>query len=773
MPDYIYLLEHRLSQVQQNALRTVRDLAREAQMTVFLAGGAVRDLTCGNPVHDLEVIVHGNAMSLKSAVTRAGGKLWGEHAPSRTLYFCFPGNVRIDLGSAYRADHPTPGKPVYHWTSIQEHLRARDFTANAMAISLNEGSYGLLMDPANGVADIELRQLRLVTNYGFLDNPALLIRATRLKARLAFELEERTQTRYENAKGDEVIGYLSEFERSRELEQIGHEEEPLKILEALEAEGWTQHLFPAWTAARADVDKLTALHDLSIELQVQGVHPDVSAAQMQLLTAKLSAKDLAQLKKMMLRPGFVEEWNSLDARATEFAKILLAKDNAAPSATYMLFTTYPAEAVLWLGFTSKQAAVKEKYENFLKVWPQARQRVPYAMMLEMRITPELPGYADLVKSIFLQLIDGGLTTPEETRALLEPHSPPAPPPPVTIKRTRVKKGAEAKAKARIDDDDEDAEDLADDDDDDDLDSLDLSGDDLDLSLGIDHGRPALVGAEGEEDDVFARDTVGDEDPDLDPDSDPDRDPDVEDEAGERDDDRAGSGGRGKRGRKGGKASARSESRSDATTARGAGLKALAMKLDLTEPNDPADLDEADPVFAIDDGSDSDDDDPPPAKPGKKGAKTAPAPIKKAVAKAAQAPVKSKTPAKAIPVKALPAKAAPVKPAAKATPTKAAPAVHAPVKKQATKAAPVKHVAAKHPPAKALAKKSVPARKGVPARKSVPAKAGKAVAKKAAPAKAVKAAPAKGKAAPPKKSAPAAKKGKPAPAKPAKKPANRR
>jgi tRNA nucleotidyltransferase (CCA-adding enzyme) len=40
MPDYIYLLENRLSQVQQNALRTVRDLAREAQMTVFLTGGA-------------------------------------------------------------------------------------------------------------------------------------------------------------------------------------------------------------------------------------------------------------------------------------------------------------------------------------------------------------------------------------------------------------------------------------------------------------------------------------------------------------------------------------------------------------------------------------------------------------------------------------------------------------------------------------------------------------------------------------------------------------
>jgi tRNA nucleotidyltransferase (CCA-adding enzyme) len=683
MPDYIYLLENRLSAVQQNALRTVRDLAREAQMTVFLTGDAVRDLTCGNPVRDLEVVVHGNALQLKPSIAGAGGKIWGEDTASRSLFLCFPGAVRLDLNSAHRAEYTKPGKPTYHWTSIQEDLRARDFTVNAMAISLNEGSYGLLMDPANGVADIEARVLRLVSNYGFLDNPALLIRATRFKARLGFDLEERTQTRYENAKGDGVIEHLSELERSRELEQIGHEEEPLKVLNAHEAEGWMPHLFPAWTAAKADVEKLTALHDLSIELQVLGVHADVSAPQMQLLTAKFAPKDLVQLKKQLLRPGFVEEWDNLDAKAAEFAKVLLSKENATPSATYNLLTTYDPEAVLWLRFTTKQAAVKEKYENFLKVWPQARQKIPYAMMLEMRITPELPGYADLVKTIFLQLIDGGLTSNDEIRALLEPYSPPAPPPPVTIKRTRAKKGADTKAKARLDDDDEDSDDLDsdEDDDEDDLDSLDLGGDDLDLGIGLDDSRTSIPVADGEEDDAFARDSVGDDDPDLDPDSDPDRDPDLDDERDERDDDRpsASASGRGRKGKgSGGKASARSESRGDASTARGAGLKALAQKLDLIEPSDPADLDEADPVIDLDE--------PEPTrrvvKPTWKPAKAIPA--KKLTAhppaKSAVAPAKGKVAVKP-----------PAKSAAKSAPSKPVPAV---------KSKPAKPVSAKGKPAKA-------------------------------------------------------------------------
>ena len=532
MPDYIYLLENRLSVVQQNALRTVRDLAREAQMTVFLTGDAVRDLTCGNPVRDLEVAVYGNALELRAAIENAGGSVWGEYTESRTLFLCFPGSVRLDLVSTHRAEFPKPGQPVYQWASIQEDLRARDFTVNAMAISLNEGSYGLLMDPTNGVADIEARLLRLVSNYGFLDDPIRLIRASRLKSRLGFEMEDRTLTRYENAKGDELVEHVSAFERSRELEQVGHEEDPLKVLKALEADGWMQHLFPAWTSAKADVEKLNALHDLSIELQVQGIHPDVSAAQMQLLTAKVAPKDLAELKSKLLRRGFVEEWNLLDAKAAEFAKVLLSKESATPSASYNLFMSYAPEAVLWLGFTTKQAAVKEKYENFLKVWPQARQRIPYPLMLEMRITPELPGYLDLVKSMFLQLIDGGLTTNDEIRALLEPHSPPAPPPPVTIKRTRVKKGADAKAKARLaDEDDEDADELDGDEDaedDDDIDGLDLDNEDLDFTIAADDARAVQPAAEGEEDDVFARNSVGD-DLDMDDDSD-DSDADLEEDA---------------------------------------------------------------------------------------------------------------------------------------------------------------------------------------------------------------------------------------------------
>jgi tRNA nucleotidyltransferase/poly(A) polymerase len=480
MPDYIYLLENRLSADQQSALRLLREAAREAGMILFLTGDAVRDLTSGHAVRELEIAVHGNALKLKKTIENVGGKVWGEDEASQTLYLCFPGTVRVDIVSTHRVEYPKPGKPVYHPASIHEDLRRRDFTVNAMAISLNEGSFGLLMDPMNGAADIESRNLRLVSNYGFLEEPALLIRATRYIARLGWEMDPKTATRYQNAKGEGVIEYLSAHARSEELEQIGHETEALKVLRALEEEGWMKELFPPWTAAKADEEKLKTLHDQAVDLLLQGVHADMSAAQMQLLTAKLSQKDLAALKKHMVRPGFVEEWNGLDAMAAEFARVLLAKENLTPSIGFRLFTTYDPEAILWLGFTTRDPAVAERYRLFLKVWPEARQRLPHSLMQEMRITPDLANYREIVQAVFLEMIDGKLTTNDEIRAFLSPHSPPAPPPQVTIKRPRAKRGAEARIKDHgYDDDEEDSESDVDDEDIDDI-----GGDDEEIDLGL-------------------------------------------------------------------------------------------------------------------------------------------------------------------------------------------------------------------------------------------------------------------------------------------------
>jgi tRNA nucleotidyltransferase (CCA-adding enzyme) len=444
MPDYVYLLERRLSPAQRSALSLVRDAARAEGMTSFLTGGAVRDLTSGHPVRDFDVTVQGNALNLRQKLESTGFVFWGSHAPSQTLFLRYPGGVRLEVSSARKETFAKPAHATYEWTNILEDLRRRDFTVNAMAISLNEGSYGLLMDPTNGVADLEMRTLRLVNNYGFLEDPIRLFRAVRLSTRLGWQMDERTKQRFDNAIGEDVFSAITSYQRGYELEEIGHEESPLEMLRTLEQQGWMKQLDPAWTVNKADAQGLAQLHELQTRLQMEGIYPDISAAAMELLTARMAPKDIAGLKKLFVRPGFVKEWEKLDKDAEAFAAKLTAKEASAPSASWKLMTRSPAESVLWLGLTGKGAAIQNKYKNFFSVWPEARQKVPTALMLEMRITPEIERYPELLEELFFQTMDNKLNDEAALRAFLEPYSPPAPPPPVNLRKPRAAKKKMAK-----------------------------------------------------------------------------------------------------------------------------------------------------------------------------------------------------------------------------------------------------------------------------------------------------------------------------------------
>ena len=447
MADYIYLLESRLTQAQREALSRIRNVARAHGLTVFLVGGAVRDLSSGVAIRDLDVAVQGNALKLKKDLEKAGGKVVGTNDTFQSLYLDFPGGVRTEVSSTLLVTYPKPGRPVARSAGILDDLRGRDFTANAMAVSLNEGSYGLLMDPLNGIADIENRELRLVSNYGFIEDPSRMVRATRLAARLGWILEERTQQRYETGKAENYIEAMGEWERSYELEEIFHEEDPLRSARRLESEGWSKLLFPQWTSAKANEAEVERLRDVAGQLIVAGIVPDPSAALFPLLTAKLGGKETAALKKTFAREGFVEEIESLEARTKALATQFTSKEYAAPSAAWKLLYSADPQAVLSLVFGTKNAAVKQRFEQFFKEWPQARNRIPYTLMQEMRITPDLPGYSELIEKLFFAIMDAKLETPEAMRAFLEPYSPPAPPPPPNLRRRPAKRESRATKKA--------------------------------------------------------------------------------------------------------------------------------------------------------------------------------------------------------------------------------------------------------------------------------------------------------------------------------------
>ncbi len=450
MADYIYTLDTRLSPDQQKAVTLVLDAAKAAGMNLYLTGGAIRDIITGFPIRDLDFTVQGNALKLQKDLEKAGTVIGDADTDMRALLLTLPGGVRAEIAMARSEHYDKQGKaPQIAPATIIEDLRRRDFTVNAMALSLNEGSRGLLMDPFNGVADIEAKVIRVLHNYAFLEDPSRMIRATRFTTRFHWPLEERTQARYESGKENGYIEYIRGASIGHEIEQLAYEDDALGVLKAYEKEGWLKVLNAHWSTAKVDTAGLGALVKTRQQMNELGYTPEVAPAVLYFLTERLGDKDIADLRKAIPRKDLVEAWKDLDANAHSLAKRLMGKEAATPSRTWQLLSSARAEMILFLAITARQQAVQQKIKNFFTKWRQVQQKVPLPEMTELHITPQMPEYSKIANDVFLLLLDGKLRSRTETLKYLKPLAPPPPPPPPPppAKRGRGAKAAAAAAAA--------------------------------------------------------------------------------------------------------------------------------------------------------------------------------------------------------------------------------------------------------------------------------------------------------------------------------------
>lgn len=450
MADYIYTMEIRLTPDQQRGVTLVQDIARNAEMNIYLTGGAVRDIISGFPIRDLDFTVQGNPLKLQKELERAGATIAFADDDLKTLALVLPGKVRAEISSARTERYDKVGKPpVIAPATMIEDLRRRDFTINAMALSLNPGSRGLLMDPLNGAADIEAKLIRVLHNYAFVEDPSRLIRATRFSARFHWPLEERTQARYQSAKENNYIEHISSRAIGLELEQLAYEDDPLHILRMLEKEDWLKVLNPHWTTAKVDSAGLGQLLKTKQQMNELGYSPDPAPAVLHFLTTRMGDKDIADMRRLIPRKDLVESWKDLEDNAKNLAKRLMGKEAATPSRTWKLLSEARPEMTLFLAVTAKQQSVAQKIKNFFTKWRQVQQKLPLPEMTELHITPQWSQYAKIAGEVFMLLLDGKLRSRTETLKFLKPLAPPPPPPPPPPpKRGRAAKVAVAPVVAK-------------------------------------------------------------------------------------------------------------------------------------------------------------------------------------------------------------------------------------------------------------------------------------------------------------------------------------
>jgi tRNA nucleotidyltransferase (CCA-adding enzyme) len=449
MPDYMFLLESRLSPEQRAVMMRVQELAAAMGFNLYLTGGTVRDLITGASLRDLDFTVEGNPSKMARELEKGGAKILEEDEKLRHIEVLFAGDVEGSISAAHDDHYVRPGtRPDIRWSTIMEDLRRRDFSLNSIAISLNPASRGLLLDPTNGLSDIERGEVRALTIHSFTNQPVRLLRLLRFSARMGFKPESRTQEWFDLAIERNLHHTITPEDAGGELKAVAREERPGVVLKA-----WEQnHLLEAVNANLAkrhpDYDAINRLMKVREDLFTAGFRPRMATPMLLAVLGKMKDRELNQaLSKAGYRSADIDRVESFAEAAESSQKELVGKKMNAPIDAYKFLEALPQDQMAYSLAESRNSAALSKIKAYLNKWRPMRSGLPIVANELAALGMERGHKFDwIVEQVFAIQLTGRGKTPEEREKILRKLSGIKEPP---KKKETPKKAPKGASKAEV------------------------------------------------------------------------------------------------------------------------------------------------------------------------------------------------------------------------------------------------------------------------------------------------------------------------------------
>jgi tRNA nucleotidyltransferase (CCA-adding enzyme) len=419
MPDYMYLLESRLSPEQRAVLERVQELSRTQDVNIYLSGGAVRDLISGMPIRDLDFTIEGNPVRMVRELEKGGARVTWESEKLRHHEMIFAGDVDGSISAARDDYYERPGaKPEYRFSSIMEDLRRRDFSINAIAISLNTQSRGLLLDPTNGLADLEKQEVRALSIHAFTNQPIRLMRILRYCARMGFNIEQRTQEWFDLAMERGLNEQIGGPDVGNEVRSLSREENPVLTLKQWEARSLLEAVHPQLQKRKPDYDSLNKLSRVRSNLLAAGLRPRLQVPITYYVLGRLKTRDAsAAMRNMEFRANEVDAVADLAPEAEKIVKILKSRKLNQPRDAYFYVAGLPAEMLAFIEVEFPNPRALQKIRNYVQRWRPLRQSLPLAELDALGIARG-PKFDKIIEQLFeMQLRGKGRNAEERTPIL--------------------------------------------------------------------------------------------------------------------------------------------------------------------------------------------------------------------------------------------------------------------------------------------------------------------------------------------------------------------
>ena len=406
MPNLAPTIDQRLLPAQARVLRLAASASERHGVGLFLVGGSVRDILKGHETIDLDLSAVGGTPELASLLAR---ELEGE-VVARSQFGTSKlkiGDTAIDLAAARKESYANPGAlPTVVPGSIEEDLARRDFSINAMAISLAEASWGELLDPFDGRADLQEGLIRVLHSESFIDDATRVLRAVRYADRLGFRLETITKDLLRRD-----LSYLDTIKGDRirhELERIFREDRSGSMLELAQELGVLSAVYPP---LRIDGAALRKIHRLRTELE----------AEKDLLLVSLFAYSVpvGDLPGLIARLNMDTRWARVvrDTGSVRGAFGEFREPDLRASQLYGLLHRFDITAVRGCALASEDPVVVQRLEWY----DRELRRVKTALNGDDLIVlgmPQGPKVGKLLEALLAARLDGLITTRQDEESFV-------------------------------------------------------------------------------------------------------------------------------------------------------------------------------------------------------------------------------------------------------------------------------------------------------------------------------------------------------------------
>jgi tRNA nucleotidyltransferase (CCA-adding enzyme) len=410
----------KLPQEIQELVNLAADIAAGNKVAAYLVGGFVRDLILRVKNLDLDIVVEADGIKFAEDIAKTKNARVIRHRRFGTATVVVNNCLKIDVTSARREIYPEPGSlPLVAPGSLSDDLARRDFTINAMAISIQGQDFGRLIDFFNGRNDIRERNIRVLHDASFIDDPTRMLRAIRFEQRYNFRIERHTLRLVQDAVFSRALAKVSPHRLRDELILALKEPFPVKCIRRMDKLVGFSFISPKLRLGKEAYSFLRSIDRQILWFRKKTPKKRALDAWLIYLIGLVGNMDRRDIITFVQRFGFsrgdTKRILCYKDSADKLAKKL--KQKVTPSQAYKHLQPLSYEVILLLSAKYKNKILAGNISNFLNIYNGVTIHATGDDLAKLEVKPG-PYYKSVLTKTLYAKLEGKVKTKKEEQEFI-------------------------------------------------------------------------------------------------------------------------------------------------------------------------------------------------------------------------------------------------------------------------------------------------------------------------------------------------------------------